>query len=126
MSIIRKHRNSMAIALALGLGTGCMVPQDETRYVDSFDLTGAVSGYGAKTLACKSVAGNPLTLKGKVYVRGFGDHPESALAFRANGKVTAFDALVGLDDDSVAAAKGMTPESVARQSLENGKRLFGI
>ena len=106
MSIIRKHRNSMAIALALGIGTGCMVPQDETRYVDSFDLTGAVSGYGAKTLACKSVAGNPLTLKGKVYVRGFGDHPESALAFEADGKVAAFEATVGLDDDSEAAAKG--------------------
>ena len=94
------------LTLALAACAGCTIPKDETRYVDGFDLTGAVSGYGAKTLACKSVAGNPLTLKGKVYARGFGDHPESALAFEADGKALAFEATVGLDDDSEAAAKG--------------------
>ena len=98
--------NKSILILALAACAGCTIPKDETRYVDSFDLTGAVSGYGAKTLACKSVAGNPLTLKGKVYARGFGDHPESALAFAADGRVLAFEATVGLDDDSEAAAKG--------------------
>ena len=92
--------------LALVACAGCTMPTGETRYVDAFDLTGAVSGYGMKTLACKSVAGNPLTLKGKVYSRGFGDHPESALAFAADGQIVAFEATVGLDDDSDAAAKG--------------------
>ena len=93
-------------AIALAVCAGCTIPSDEMRYVDGFDLTGAVSGYGAKTLACKSVAGNPLTLKGRVYAHGFGDHPESALAFAANGKVESFEATVGIDDDSTAEAKG--------------------
>ena len=101
--------NRMLIA-ALAVCVGCQLwdgaDAPVTRYVDEFDLSGAVSGYGAKTLACKSVSGNPLTLKGKVYARGFGDHPESALAFAADGRVAAFEATVGLDDDSVAAAKG--------------------
>ena len=88
---------------------GCLAPEGAresgVRYVDTFDLSGAVSGYGRATAARASVAGTPITLKGKTYARGFGDHPESALAFRANGKVTAFDARVGLDDASVEAAK---------------------
>ena len=100
------NKSILTLTLALAVCAGCTIPADETRYVDTFDLAGAVSGYGAKTRAGKSVAGNPLTLKGKVYSRGFGDHPESALAFEADGKVLAFEATVGLDDDSMEAAKG--------------------
>ena len=100
------NKSILTLTLALAVCAGCTIPADETRYVDTFDLSGAVSGYGAKTRAGKSVAGNPLTLKGKVYARGFGDHPESALAFEADGKVLAFEATVGLDDDSMEAAKG--------------------
>jgi len=98
--------NRMFLIIALGVCAGCAIPTDGMRYVDTFDLSAAVSGYGRKTLACKSASGHPLTLNGRVYARGFGDHPESALAFRSNGKVTAFDAVVGLDDDSMAEAKG--------------------
>ena len=97
-------------AILVAAFCGCLMDKGASeagsKYVDEFDLTGAVSGYGMKTQAKLSVAGKPLTLKGKVYARGFGDHPESALAFKANGKVTAFDAVVGLDDASVEAAKG--------------------
>ena len=101
-------KNAFVALLALGMLGGCQTcDSDRTvRYVDEFDLTGAVSGYGATTRARKSVAGNPLKLNGKVYARGFGDHPESALAFTADGKVLAFEATVGLDDDSMEAAKG--------------------
>ena len=94
------------LAVCCGCLTGDGTIGPGSKYVDEFDLSAAVSGYGRKTLAKMSVDGHPLTLKGKVYARGFGDHPESALAFKANGKVTAFDAIVGLDDDSDAAAKG--------------------
>ena len=97
-------KNAFVALLALGMLGGCQTCDSErtVRYVDEFDLTGAVSGYGATTRACKSVAGNPLTLNGKVYARGFGDHPESALAFTADGKVEAFEATVGIDDDTKA------------------------
>ena len=75
-------------------------------YVETFDLSGATVGCGKRLLACKSADGNPLTVAGKTYAHGFGTHPESAILFRANGKVTAFDALVAIDDDAKHAGSG--------------------
>ena len=69
------------------------------RYVDEFDLSGSTCGYGKQTLPRRSVDGNILTVVGKSYERGFGSHPEGAIGFSADGKVLAFDALVGIDDD---------------------------
>ena len=80
------------------------------RHVDEFDLSAASCGMGKTVRARQSVDGNPLTLSGKVYERGFGTHPESAVAFTADGGVLAFDALVGLDDDAAkACAASSTP-----------------
>ena len=75
-------------------------------FVDSLDLSGATCGMGKHVRAGKSVDGNPLTVGGKTYARGFGTHPESAILFRANGKVQAFDALVAIDDDAKDAGSG--------------------
>ena len=74
-----------------------------TKYVDEFDLSGSTCGRGKRVLACKSVDGHDIRLAGKTYARGFGACPESAVGFTANGKVTAFDALVGIDDDAKTA-----------------------
>ncbi len=80
------------------------------RHVDEFDLSAASCGMGKAVRARQSVDGNPLTLSGKVYERGFGTHPESAVAFTADGRVISFDALVGLDDDATkACAASSTP-----------------
>lgn len=49
--------------------------------------------------------GHPLTVRGKTHERGFGSHSEGAVGFRADGKVEAFDALVGVDDDAAQAKK---------------------
>ena len=49
------------------------------RHVDEFDLSAASCGMGKTVRARQSVDGNPLTLSGKVYERGFGTHPESAV-----------------------------------------------
>ena len=76
------------------------------RSVESFDLSAATCGLGKRLQVGKSVDGHPLTVGGKVYERGFGTRPESAILFRANGKVTAFDALVALDDDAAHAGSG--------------------
>ena len=77
-----------------------------TEYVDAFDLAAASCGQGLKVAKRASVCGHPLTMDGKVYTRGFGARPESAVRFAANGKVTAFDALVGIDDDAAKAGSG--------------------
>ena len=98
-----------AIAAAMTAAAECGARQCDgagAAYVDSFDLSGATCGYGRMVQAGKSVDGNPLTVAGKKYDRGFGTHPESAVLFRANGKVSAFDAFVAIDDDAAKAGSG--------------------
>ena len=100
------------VLLALALfASGCVLWETGAeapgvRRVESFDLSAATCGLGKRLQVGKSVDGHPLTVGGKVYERGFGTRPESAILFRANGKVTAFDALVALDDDAARAGSG--------------------
>ena len=99
----------MMVLAAVALG-GCLswngAETPSVAYVDTFDLSTASCGMGKRVQALKSVDGHPLTMSGKTYSRGFGTHPESAVAFTANGKVKAFDALVGIDDDAAKAGSG--------------------
>ena len=101
---------ALIAASALWTMSGCttLTPTRSagSEYVDAFDLAGASCGQGKKLVAKTSVDGHPLTMGGKVYARGFGARPESAVRFQANGKVTAFDALVGIDDDAAKAGSG--------------------
>ena len=97
-----------AVALALLVG-GCVAHgpgkgAPGTVYVDEFDLSGATCGLGMRMQAKKSVGGHALTVDGRTYGRGFGTRPESAVMFRANGKVTAFDAHVAIDDEAKGVA----------------------
>ena len=96
--------------VAMAALAGCLAwngsNEPKVAYVDAFDLANTSCGIGKRMLALKSVDGNPLTVAGKTYARGFGTHPESAVAFTANGKVKAFDALVGIDDDAKKAGSG--------------------
>ncbi len=78
----------------------------DDKFVDTFDLSGATCGLGMKMRAKASVDGKPLTVSGKVYERGFGTRPESAVMFRANGKVSTFDAFVAIDDAAKGAGSG--------------------
>ena len=96
---------------ALLAGGGCAVcgtdnEVAEVRRIESFDLSGATCGLGKRMRKGMSVDGNPLTAGGKVYAHGFGTRPESAILFRANGKVAAFDAFVSIDDDAARAGSG--------------------
>ena len=87
---------------AVGVFSGCATGgfgADGVMYVGAEHLKAASCGLGLKAVAGQSVRGRPLTVAGKTYKRGVGTHPESAIGFRANGLVTAFDALVGIDDD---------------------------
>ena len=76
-------------------------PSAGVKYVDEFDLSSTTCGLGKKVRAKTSVDGNPLVAgrNKATSQRGFGAHAESAIAFRFNGKVTAFDARLGLDSD---------------------------
>ena len=76
-------------------------PSAGVKYVDEFDLSSTTCGLGKKVRAKTSVDGNPLVAgrNKATSQRGFGAHAESAIAFRFNGKVTAFDARIGLDAD---------------------------
>ena len=93
------------LGLALLAISGCILWESGAEapgvaYVDTFDLSGATCGLGKRMQAKKSVGGHALTVGGKTYERGFGTRAESAILFRANGKVTAFDALVAIDDEA--------------------------
>ena len=84
----------------------CSAFAQEAKYVDDFDLSGATCGLGMRPIPRLSVDSKPLTASGKVYERGFGTRPESAVLLRANGKVSAFDALVAIDDGAKSAGSG--------------------
>ena len=100
----------LLISVLLLGAAGCLIDSMPTTptvmYVDEFDLSGSVCGYGKKTQPRLSVDGNPLTMGGKVYERGFGTHPEGAIGFVLDGAVESFDALVGIDDDGAKASRG--------------------
>jgi alpha-galactosidase len=73
--------------------------QGGVRYVDEFDLSYSSCGMGKTVQKNKSVLGSKMSIAGVKYDRGFGTHAESAVVFKANGKVESFEATVGLDDD---------------------------
>ncbi len=101
---------ALAAVLVCGCATndGWQGGDEATRYVHEYDLSEAAAtcGLGKRINLCKSVDGNPLTVGGVKYENGFGTRPESAILFRANGKVLAFDALVAIDDDAKNAGSG--------------------
>ncbi|MBQ6338537.1 MAG: NPCBM/NEW2 domain-containing protein [Kiritimatiellae bacterium] len=101
----RQAWTKAALLVAFLAGFGWAASAGVT-YVESFDFAGATCGCGKRPQRGKSVDGNPLTVAGKTYEHGFGTHPESAILFRANGKVVAFDALVAIDDDAKKAGSG--------------------
>ena len=97
---------SFRVMFAISAACALFAADGAVRYVDSFDLSGSTCGLGKRLLPLKSVDGHSLAVSGKVYARGFGTRPESAILFRADGKVEAFDALVAIDDDAKGAGSG--------------------
>ena len=98
----------MVFRIAFLVATACaaFAADGSVAYVDSFDLSGATCGLGKRLVPLKSVDGHVLTVSSNVYARGFGTRPESAVLFRADGKVESFDALVAIDDDAKDAGSG--------------------
>ncbi len=85
---------------ALGVCAALSCAADEVKWLDEMDL-GAMSCGMAKTAqARKSVLGKPLRLGDKTYERGVGTHSESVIVLRSDGRVKAFDAVVGVDRET--------------------------
>lgn len=70
----------------------------ETVWLDKLDVGAATQGWG-EPHRNKSVGGNPLTIAGQVYERGFGTHAESALIVNLDAGAESFSASVGVDDE---------------------------
>lgn len=72
---------------------------EKTKYLESLKVSAIKSGWKS-TQKGKSVAGNPLTIAGKVYSRGIGTHAESHVAITLSKTANRFKAVVGVDDAS--------------------------
>ena len=104
---------------------GCALFEAQTPrvvYVDEFSLSSSSCGFGRITQANRTVEGHAFSVCGVSFDRGFGSHPEGAITFRANGKVTAFDACVALDDDSTNAV----PYRVGQKAYGGPEAVFKI
>ncbi len=87
------------LASAFALLLSC-APEENIKYLDEFDLAKTVCGQGLVTRTCESFDGEPLKVADKTYERGICVRPEGAIVFAANGKIAAFDAIVGIDQSS--------------------------
>jgi len=81
-----------AVVVAVAACCGCVffqqgAPEAGTKYASEFDLSAASAGMGTK-----------VAVRG----RGFVTRPESAVAFRANGKVRAFDGELAIAPEAPA------------------------
>ena len=89
--------------LAIGLGI-CLaafttkIVSAETVWLDDLNLKEATQGWGDPHKN-QSVGGNPLTIDGQKFDRGFGTHAESVLRVKLDGDATSFSAKVGVDDE---------------------------
>ncbi len=89
------------LLFALGLSLAALLPSPtsaETVWLDQLDVRAAIQGWGTPQKN-KTVDGNPLTLDGKVFKRGFGTHAESVLNIKLDGAAKSFSASVGVDDE---------------------------
>ncbi len=88
--------------LLLALGIACaltaQIASAETVWLDQLDIRSAVQGWGDPQKN-KSVEGNPLTIGGQTFKRGFGTHAESILHINLGGGAQKFTASVGVDDE---------------------------
>lgn len=96
-------------------------PPAGVSYASDLPWLGATNGWGPvekDTSVGESGAndGGPLRIGGTTYVKGLGAHAASEVTYYVGGRCTAFDAWVGVDDET--GAKG----SVAFEVWADGRR----
>ncbi|RYG43951.1 alpha-galactosidase, partial [bacterium] len=77
---------------------GVVALQAKTYDISALDLTLMRNGWNRPVVG-RSIEGKPLTLKGQRYERGLGTHANARLNLRLD-RATAFDATVGVDDET--------------------------
>jgi len=93
------------LTVTLALTAALSLRADTTVWLDDLDLSTMSCGW-EKPHAKKSVSGNPLTVKGKVFERGVGTHSESWYSLETGGGALSFEALAGVDDEELSRGKG--------------------
>ncbi|AQQ10471.1 Alpha-galactosidase A precursor [Sedimentisphaera cyanobacteriorum] len=71
----------------------------EKVYLSDLDISNTRQGWG-EPMKDKSVAGNPIKIKGKTYKKGLGTHSHSILEIKVNG-AERFKALAGINDEVI-------------------------
>lgn len=71
---------------------------EEIIPLSSLDISLCTNGWGT-IKANKSIDGNTLTIKGQEYASGIGMHATGKVCVKLNGAVTAFHAVLGIDDE---------------------------
>ncbi len=98
---------------------------EEIVPLSSLDITKITNGWGT-VKANKSIDSNPLRLKGKTYLSGVGMHATAKVNVKLNGAVTAFHAVIGIDDETKSAAQANSTHGVCDYSVtlvaQNGDR----
>lgn len=97
-----KDKRIMTLLLAaviVGGANAALAGQNPTTvWLDELDLRAASQGWGTPRKN-RSLDGNPLSVGGKVFERGFGTHAESYLRIQLDGEAQKFSAQVGVDDE---------------------------
>ena len=93
----------------------------DVRHLDGLDLSGAYNACGDRLGVRQSAAGTPLTVAGQTHARGIGARAEGAVGFRLDGRATAFDARVGVDDCAAKLKRGDRQAQVVFRVWTDGK-----
>ena len=95
--------------VCFGMSQG--IKEVRTVWLDELDVSMAQEGWG-KTMANKSVEGNPLTINGRVFERGVGTHAMGQFNIRLSKGSKRFTGLVGIDDEIAGSPNGRVTASV--------------
>ncbi|GHF34983.1 putative delta-60 repeat protein [Deinococcus metalli] len=94
-----------------------------TVYVSDLAYTSATNGWGPVEIDRSNgeqgqFDGKPITVEDQVYAKGLGVHANSAITYDLGGQCTAFESVVGVDDE--VEARG----SVVFQVFGDGRKLY--
>ncbi len=96
--------NKLIVLIIILLATNHLQAQQyDTIWLSSLDISKATLGWG-KAGADVSCMGNPISLNGVIYKKGFGTHASSVLYLKLAGGSAKFHAIAGIDDEEKASS----------------------
>ena len=116
MKTMRNAFFAAALAASGTLYADCRV------WLDELPANRIESDWGTPR-ARRSVDGNPLSVGKTKFARGVGTHAESYAAYAVDGKAVSFEALVGMDDESVPPGDGSGGASASFAVFADGRKV---